>query len=62
MVSVVERAKAKQCTCSQCKSVLEYGFNDMVFTLESDYGGGRDRVARITCPACQYRTSVPLTF
>lgn len=62
MVSVVEQAKAKQCTCYQCKSVLEYTFLDKVFTIEKDYDGGSERVARITCPVCQYKHAVPLIF
>lgn len=62
MVRVIEKASTKQCTCYQCKCKLEYEFNDMHFRMESDYGGGRDRVAKIVCPNCQYQTSVPTTF
>ena len=62
MVKVVELPQAKKCTCYQCKSVLEYQHSDMQYSLERDYGGGCDRVARIVCPNCQYRQSVPYQF
>lgn len=62
MVRVVELPKSKQCVCYQCKAVLEYEYKDMRFTLESDYGGGKDSVARITCPNCQYSCQVSLIF
>lgn len=62
MVRVVELPKSKQCTCYQCKAVLEYEYKDMRIAWESDYGGGKDRVARITCPNCQYSCQVSTTF
>lgn len=62
MVMVVSTPNSKRATCYQCKCVLEYQFNDMRFSLESDYGGGKDRVARINCPNCSYKQSVPLHF
>lgn len=62
MVTVVSKPASKQTTCYQCKCVLEYQFNDITFGWESDYGGGKDRVARINCPNCSYKQSVPLHF
>lgn len=62
MVQVVALANKKQCTCGNCKSVLEYGYGDMTFTLERDYGGGCDRVARIKCPVCGCNPNVPISF
>lgn len=62
MVRVIEKAASKQCTCSQCKSKLEYEYCDMLFSFESDYGGGRDHVARINCPMCGNKTKVSVIF
>lgn len=62
MVMVVSQPASKRATCYQCKCVLEYQFSDMVIGFESDYGGGKDRVARINCPSCGHKQAVPTYF
>jgi len=62
MVTIVSKPENKRTTCYQCKTVLEYQFNDMRFALESDYTGCRDRVARIQCPCCGAQTPVATIF
>jgi len=62
MVSVVSLARAKTCTCYNCKTVLEYTYSDMKFSFEKDYTGCGDRVARIVCPVCHVQPAVPVNF
>lgn len=62
MVAVIKLAEDKQVKCHTCKSTLSYKFTDMQFSLECDYGGGRDRVARINCPVCGAQPQVPLNY
>lgn len=62
MVTVVKLADDKQVKCPTCKSTLSYKFTDMQFRLESDYGGGREKVARINCPVCGSSPQVPLNY
>lgn len=61
-VTIVSRPEGKKATCSKCKCVLQYQFNDMTIRTEKDYTGCGDEVARITCPNCSYRLTVPSTF
>lgn len=62
MVVVIESPKTKQTTCGRCKATLQYHYMDIEFSIERDHGGGSDRVARISCPACGNMTSVSTTF
>lgn len=62
MVQIVRMAEDKQVTCYQCKSVLSYKYTDMEFSIQRDYSGGCDRVARITCPVCGCKPQVPLNY
>ena len=64
MVTIVQTAPQKQCTCGNCKAVLSYSYQDMRFSLEnSDYTGtSRERVARIVCPACGNTPQVSVIF
>jgi RNase P subunit RPR2 len=62
MVMVVSQPASKRTTCYQCKCVLEYQFSDMRFSLEKDYGGGCDRIARIQCPSCGVQITVNSVF
>ena len=62
MVQVVAMANKKQCTCRECKSVLEYAYGDITFSFERDYTGDGDRVARIKCPVCGNQQAVPTIF
>lgn len=62
MVVIVSGPPKKQTTCYQCKFVLEYTYNDITFAVERDYTGCGDHVARITCPSCNYKHSVPTIF
>jgi len=62
MVQVVKLAEEKQVVCYQCKTTLSYRYTDISFSLESDYGGGRERVARINCPVCGCQPQVSLNF
>lgn len=62
MVSVVQMARAKQCTCSNCKAILEYNYGDMSFSFERDYTGDGEKVARINCPVCGNKQAVSTRF
>lgn len=62
MVEVVRLAEKKEVKCHQCKSVLRYGYGDINYSLESDYGGDRESVARIKCPVCGSHPRVPYHF
>lgn len=57
MIEVIEQPKTKQCTCYQCKAVLEYTFLDIVKAKEFDLDGS-EVVSRIKCPLCAYETRV----
>lgn len=59
MVSVVELAPSKRCTCYHCKSVLEYRWTDITSEYIRDYGGGGDTYYRIVCPVCNLKNNVP---
>ena len=62
MVSVVSLALAKQCTCYNCKTVLEYKYSDIQFSFERDYTGAGETVARIKCPVCSFEQPVSSKF
>lgn len=42
-----------QTTCYNCKSVLEYTFNDIREKTTTDYIGGRDAYRGFDCPVCK---------
>lgn len=52
----------KETTCHKCRSFLQYEFTDMIVSVERDYTGSADNVARITCPVCSTLTAVPTRF
>lgn len=52
MVRVVELPAFKQCTCYNCKAILEYSYNDIQEKFERDYSGCGETVYRIFCPNC----------
>lgn len=61
-IRIVSAPKLKETTCGKCKARLEYAYTDMVTSVERDYGGGSDKVSRITCPCCNSQVSVPTIF
>ena len=48
----------KQCTCIECASVVEYTLSEVEDYIHHDYGGGKDTVYYIVCPACGYKIKV----
>jgi hypothetical protein len=53
MVKVISTLN-KQTTCYNCKSVLEYTFQDTREKTTTDYTvGGRDTYRGFDCPVCQ---------
>ncbi len=52
MIKVISTLN-KQTTCYNCKSVLEYTFQDTREKTTTDYTGGRDTYRGFDCPVCQ---------
>lgn len=62
MVKVISLAPEKQASCQHCKTQLSYAYTDMVFSVSTDYTGGRDEVASIECPVCHKQVYVSTIF
>jgi ribosomal protein S27E len=62
MVRVVKQephpSVVKEVICRNCGATLEYVPMDIKERVEVDYGGGRDLIKYIECPACSYHQSV----
>ena len=53
----IDEKKAKRVTHSECGAVIEYYEVELEYKWHSDYGGGSDRYAYLTCPNCKKRFS-----
>ena len=42
----------RRCTCAKCASIIEYTLSEVKLEIECDYGGGHEKVAKLTCPGC----------
>jgi hypothetical protein len=48
----IDKKQAKRKTHKECGAVIEYFENELEYKTISDYGGGSDRYAFLTCPNC----------
>ena len=62
MIKVIAPAEEKETTCHQCLTRLSYAYTDMQFSTVRDYGGGVDRVAKVSCTVCGIDTQVHTIF
>lgn len=62
VVRIVSQPITKETTCNKCRTVLQYEFTDMIVSMERDYTGCGENVARVTCPVCSTLTAVPTRF
>lgn len=62
VVRIVSQPITKETTCHKCRTVLQYEYGDMIVSMEHDYTGCGESVARIKCPVCTTKTAVPTRF
>jgi hypothetical protein len=62
MIRVIKEEPAKsvvkEVICRNCGVTLEYTPADILSKIETDYGGGRDKVNYIPCPRCMHHVNV----